>query len=103
LWGKWTQNQNETQNTIVNSEKEFYELATCPITEVTNLILPNEEVAWVSWKLFEDNVTSGKNVNVAVAAYVATQGRLKVYEYLSKLGPSLLYRDIDCHLCSEGR
>ena len=38
MWGKWAQNQNKTQTTIVDSEKEFYELLTSPGTEVTNLI-----------------------------------------------------------------
>jgi len=92
-WGKWAQNQNKTQTTIVNSEKEFYELLTSPGTEVTNLILPNEEVAWVFSKYSEDNVTTRKNFNVAVAAYVTTQARLKLYGYLSKLGKSVLYCD----------
>jgi hypothetical protein len=50
MWGKWAQNQNRTQTTIVDSEKEFYELLTRPGTEVTNLIFPNNEVAWDSWK-----------------------------------------------------
>jgi len=68
IWGKWAQNQNKTQTTIVNSEKVFYELLTSPGYEITNLMIPNEEVAWVSWKYSEDNVTTGKNVNVAVAA-----------------------------------
>jgi len=70
----------------VDSEKEFYELMTCPGTEVTNLILPNDDVAWVSWKYSKDNVAAGKNVNVAVAAYVTNQARPKLYEYLTKLG-----------------
>ena len=82
----------KTQTTIVNSEKEFYELLTSPGTEVTNLIFPNEEVAWVSWKYSEDNVTTGKNVNVAVAAYVTTQARLKLYGYFSKLGKCFILR-----------
>jgi hypothetical protein len=41
MWGKWAQNQNKTQTTIVDSEKEFYEFLTCPGTEVINLILHN--------------------------------------------------------------
>jgi len=40
-------------------------------------------------------VTTWKNVNVAVAAYVTTQARVKLYEYLSKLGDSVLYCDTD--------
>jgi len=78
MWGKWAQNQNKTQTTIVDSEKEFYKLLTCPCTEVTNLIFPNDYVAWVSWKYSEDNIAIGKNVNVAVAAYVTTQAGLKL-------------------------
>ena len=95
MWGKWAQNQNKTQTTIVHSEKEFYELLTRPGTEVTSLIFPNNEVAWVSWKFSENNVPTGKKVNVAVATYVTVQARLKLYEYLNKLGESVLYCDTD--------
>jgi len=62
----------------VTSEKVFYELLTRPGIKVTNLIFPNEDVAWISWKYCEDNVAAGKNVNVAVAAYVTAQARLKL-------------------------
>ena len=95
MWGKWAQNQNKTQTTIFDSEKEFYELLTSPCTEVTNLISPNNEVVWISWKYSENNVTTGENVNVAVVAYVTTQARIKLYEYLSKLCDSVLYCDTD--------
>jgi len=40
-------------------------------------------------------VVAGKNVNVAVAAYVTTQAHLKLYEYLRELGESVLYCDTD--------
>ena len=40
-------------------------------------------------------MTTGKNINVAVAAYVTTQARLKLYKLLSKLGNSVLYCDTD--------
>jgi len=92
MWGKWVQNQ--TRPRIQSStQKEFYELLTSLGTEVTKLIFPNEEVESVSWNYSDDNVTSGKNVNVAVAAYVTTEARLKLYEYLRKLGQSVLYCD----------
>ena len=78
-------------NTVVNSppEKVFYDLLTS--TEFTNLILPNYEVLWVFWKHSEENVTTGKNVNVAVAAHVTTKARLEIYEYLRELGDPVLY------------
>ena len=95
MWGKWAQNENKTQTSIVESEKQFYELLTSPGTEVTNLIFPKDDAAWVSWKYSEDNVAAGKNVNMAVAAYVTTQAPLKLYEYLGKLGQTVLYCDTD--------
>jgi hypothetical protein len=47
-------------------------------------------MALVSWKYPEDNVAAGKNVNEAVAAYLTTKAQLKLYEYPSKLGQSVL-------------
>ena len=95
MWGKWAQNQNKTQTTLVSSVKELYELLTIPGTDVTNLIFPNDDVVWVSWKHSEDNIAAGENVNVAVAAYVTIQARLKLYEYLCELGECVLYCDSD--------
>ena len=81
----------------MTSVKTLCELLTSSGTEVTNLTFPNDDVVWVSWKYSdsEDNIAAGKNVNVAVAAYVTTQARLKLYEYLSELGESVLYSDAD--------
>jgi len=79
--GKCAQNQNKIQTTLVTSVKVLYELLTSPGTEVTNLIFPNDDVVWVSWKDSDDNIAAGKNVIVAVAAYVTTQARLKPYDY----------------------
>jgi len=61
----------------VDSVKEFYKLLTWPGTEITNLIFPNDDVAWVSWKYSEVNIAVGKNVNVAVTAYVAVPSSAK--------------------------
>jgi len=70
MWGKWAQKQEKTSTSIVDSEKEFYELLICPGTEVTNLIFPNDDVAWVPWKYSGYNVAVWKKFNVSVAAYV---------------------------------
>jgi len=55
MWGKLEQNQNKTQTTHETSMKELNELLTRPVTEVTNLILPNDDAVWVSWIHSEDN------------------------------------------------
>ena len=54
-------------------------------------------------EVFRRQCYHGENVNVTVAAYVTTQALLKLYEYFSKLGESVLYYDTDCYLRSEGR
>jgi len=46
--GKWAQNQNNTQTTLLSSVKELYELVTGPGTEVTKLIFSSDDVVWVS-------------------------------------------------------
>jgi len=84
--GKWAQNQNKTQTTFVTTVEELYEFVTNLGTEVINLIFPNLDVVWLSWKYSEDNIAAGNNVNVAMAVYITTQARLKLYEYLSELG-----------------
>ena len=69
---KWAQNLKKPQTNIVNSEKDILELLRSSGTDVTNLTFSKDEMAWVSWKYSEDNVATGMNVNVAVAAYVTT-------------------------------
>ena len=56
---------------------------------------------WLSWKHSEVNIASGKNVNVAVDAYETNQARIKLYEYLSKLGESVLYCDTESVICIQ--
>lgn len=66
------------------SVKGLYQLLTSPVTAVTNLIFPNDDAVWLFWKYSEDNIAEGRNVNVQVAAYVTTQDRFKLYEYVSE-------------------
>lgn len=53
---------------LITTEKEFYELITSPGTEVTNLVFPNDDVAYISWRYSEKDVGTRGNVNVNVAA-----------------------------------
>jgi len=57
--------------------KELYELLTSPGTGVTNLIFPNDDVVWVSWK-HSENKSRRENVYVAVPAYITNKARLKL-------------------------
>lgn len=52
LCGKGAQNENKTQSTIVESEKECYKLLKLPITDVTNFIFPKQDVALITWECY---------------------------------------------------
>jgi hypothetical protein len=49
-------------------------------------------------EIFQGQRCRRKNVNVAVAAFITTQARLKLHEYLSKLGQSVFYGDTDTNV-----
>jgi hypothetical protein len=70
MWDKWAQNTNNTQMNLVRAENEFYVFLASPGIEVTHFILPNEDVTWLPWMCAEENITTVKNVNVAIAAHV---------------------------------
>jgi hypothetical protein len=57
MWGKCAQNSNKTQTTPVKRERQFYEFLCSPGTEVTNLIFPNNNVAWLSWRYTKEDMT----------------------------------------------
>lgn len=82
----------------MSSQQEFYELFTSPGIEVTNVVFPNKYV-WFSWEYTEENPTTAKNVNVAVAAYVTTGAGLKLYSYLEELGESILQCGSNSVIC----
>jgi len=63
---------------MVNSENEIYDVLTCPGTEVSYPIFPNDDEVWVYWKYSVDNAVTGKIFNVAVAVYLTNQARLKI-------------------------
>ena len=70
--GKSAQNQNKKQTNFVTLVKDLQELLISLGTDVTNIILPKDDVVWLFWKHSEDNITAGINVNVGVTAYVTT-------------------------------
>ena len=78
-----TEPKQDTYN-YFKLKESVLRIFTCSGTEVTNHTCPNDDVASASWKYSEDNVAAGKNIKVAVAAYVTTEARLKLYDYLSE-------------------
>jgi len=62
MWEKWAQNQKKTQTILESSAHLLYELLTSSCTLVKNLIFPNVDVVWVSWKHSEYNITACKTL-----------------------------------------
>jgi len=57
--------------------------------------IPERRPGMVLYEIFRGQRCRGENFNVAVLAYVTTRAQLKVYEYLRKLGRSVLHSDTD--------
>lgn len=63
--------------------------------DINHLSIVNEDVLLVTYHYKEEAAKNLSTVNVAIAAYVTAQARLKLYSYLEKLGDRVLYYDTD--------
>jgi len=63
--------------------------------EVNTANIISEDMANVSYCKKDDFIEMGPLKSVAIAAYVTTQARLKLYSYLQPLGKRVLYFDTD--------
>ncbi|KAJ8916432.1 hypothetical protein NQ315_014645 [Exocentrus adspersus] len=63
---------------------------------IVNAAIPiNDDVLIVNYEHLGENHDAFSTVNVAVAAYVTTQARLKLYSYLEQLGDRVLEGEWD--------
>jgi hypothetical protein len=66
MWGNWAENK------AIFSEKAkaIYDCMGKPGIEVPNILLPNDQMVWLSWKHAEENITLERCENVGVASYL---------------------------------
>ncbi|XP_023017938.1 uncharacterized protein [Leptinotarsa decemlineata] len=95
FWGKLGQRENQPKTSIMNEPYELSLILTDPSRYVNSILPINEETVIVNWEYREESYAQLSTVNVAIAAFVTAQARLKLYSFLEKLGEGALYYDTD--------
>ena len=85
FWGKFGQRENQPKTKIVNDPAELFAMFTNPSICCNGVLSVNEETVIVSFEHTDEAYDPLTTVNVAIAAYVTAQARLKLYSYLEKL------------------
>lgn len=95
FWGKLGQRENQQKVAVVHQPDELYQFLVNPAVIVSNILPINDSVLVVSYEFKEECYDILPTVNVCLAAFVTTQARLKLYNYLEQLGDRVLYYDTD--------
>jgi hypothetical protein len=94
-WGRYAMQTLKTSCKFITSYQELLEYFNNKQFEVKNLLFPSDHVAML---LYQDNKEMhwGSNqTNVAIAAFVTAQARLKLYGEMKLLGDRVMYVDTD--------
>lgn len=99
LWGKFAQRTNISQDQLVTTRHELNELMSDEAKEILNLQFIDDETIMVQWKWKKEVNGSEGNTSPAVAAFVTSHARLKMYELMDQIYSTgsyiLLYTDTD--------
>lgn len=95
FWGKFGQLEHQPRTKIINKSEEFFSMLTNPCFEINTVLPVNETALVVNYQFTEESFDPLSTVNVAIAAYVTAQARLKLYTYLEHLNERVLYYDTD--------
>ncbi|XP_020298587.1 uncharacterized protein LOC109862847, partial [Pseudomyrmex gracilis] len=99
--GKFGQRLNLTSTEVVKSQERLVSLLSSPEHEVTDILPVSDEVIYVSWRMRDEAVPSP--ITNVIAAYTTAQARLKLHEYLERLGKRVFYYNTDsCIYVSSG-
>ena len=91
--GKFAQRPNMTKVEYVQDPAKFLEYLVSGENIIKRVDSINKETVRLEY-IKEDNfVEEQKNVNIVIAAFTTSYGRLELYKYLEKLGERLLYFD----------
>jgi hypothetical protein len=98
LWGKLAQRPNQPQTKVVSNHTEMWNLINNPRIEILGDIRINDMLIY-NYRYVEDQMAKPGNTSVALAAFVTTYARLKLYEEMEKIEESrpgsILYMDTD--------
>jgi hypothetical protein len=101
FYGKFGQALNYTQKKYIRSSEELYTILLDKKLDSINIQFPNNNLAYVSYKLKEEFVKNNYITNLYIAIKTAAYGRIKLFEVLEKVGEDALYVDTDSILYEE--
>lgn len=102
FWGKFGQRENLPKVEIVTTRNRLIQLLSSSEVDVTSILPINDDVLYVGYVNTDENLTPSSITNVVIAAYTTAQARLKLYEYLERLGKRALYCDTDSCIYVSG-
>ncbi len=98
LWGKLAQRPNQPQTKVVSNFSEMWSLINNPRIEILGDLRINDMLVY-NYRYTEDQMAKPGNTSVALAAFVTSYARLKLYEEMEKIEESrpgsVLYMDTD--------
>ncbi|XP_048240234.1 uncharacterized protein LOC125373278 [Haliotis rufescens] len=95
LLGKFGQRLEDSQNVYMNDPAQYFALRRDDRNTIEDVTVVNEHMMEVTYTHKEEFQTSHSHFNVAIAAWVTAQARLKLYETLALVGRRVLYFDTD--------
>ena len=95
LWGKLAQRPDLLQTQLFSDPEKYFAVVADDDNEIGIPEPLSETVVLLPYKRKEGAVPLLLNTNAMLASFVTAYGRLKLYSYMEKLGPHLLYGDTD--------
>jgi hypothetical protein len=96
LWGKLAELLNKLKFKVIADPNEWFELIANDQYIVERVDYSNNKYLQVHYKNQSAINEESTKTNIAIASFITAYGRLKLYEYLNKLGARILYCDTDC-------
>jgi len=95
LFGKWGQRCDLPQTKVLTDAQEFNEIVMSPNLEIQSVVLVGEKLL-VTFKDLENRNSPYGYTNLAIASFISSWARLRLYEMLDTVGiERVLYCDTD--------
>ena len=95
LWGKICQNTDKSKTVYISKPAEYFKLLLDDKCKITDIHRVNDGLIEVVYKTPHELADPHPFVNHAVASFVTSYARLKLYSFLEPLGRNVLYADTD--------
>jgi hypothetical protein len=95
LWGRLAKRNNLRKNIFCKTPQDLFTILNNALYTVYDFHIINDETILLEYETKAELLVEEKTTNVILASFVTAYGRLKLYEYIKKLGDAVLYFDTD--------